>query len=133
MGKEAGYDYVFVGEPMIATRGARRSAWCLCSSTRFGPTMSLYGYETYVGGHRPNANEGAVFSNARSIAPWTLPSARTVITSRRPEFYDTSEALPTSFVRRLRDGDVRWKRLPPIANDEGLGYTRSTCGRARRT
>jgi len=96
VGEEAGYDYVFVGEPMIATRRTAPQRVVLVFIDTLRPDhMSLYGYA------RPTseaidafANGGTVFQNARSIAPWTLPSARTVITGRQPEFYDTSDTLP---------------------------------------
>lgn len=96
VGKEAGYDYVFVGEPMIATRRRTPQRVVLVFIDTLRPDhMSLYGYARPTSAAIDDfANEGAVFSNARSIAPWTLPSARTVITGRQPEFYDTSEALP---------------------------------------
>ncbi|MEZ4318198.1 MAG: sulfatase [Myxococcota bacterium] len=94
-GATALYDYCFVGEPVIAPRkhDPRRVIVVFVDTLR-PDHLSLNGYERQT---TPNldrlARDAVVFDNARSIAPWTLPSARTMVTGRQPEFYDTAETL----------------------------------------
>jgi hypothetical protein len=89
------YDYCFVGEPIIASNDVNpRKVVVVFVDTLRPDHMSLHGY------HRETtpsldafAKGAAVFENARSIAPWTLPSARTIVTGRQPELYDVAETL----------------------------------------
>lgn len=55
----------------------------------------------YMGYDRPTspvldrlAAHATVFTEARSVAPWTLPSARALLTGREPEHWYESETLP---------------------------------------
>jgi len=41
------------------------------------------------------AEEAAVFTNARSVAPWTLPTARTLFSGHLPELWSQREDLPS--------------------------------------
>lgn len=90
------YDYVFVGDPFVSTRKQDPTRVVLVFIDTLRPDhLSLYGYE------RPTspkldafAENAVVFTEARSVAPWTLPSARTVLTGRHPEYYDATPTLP---------------------------------------
>ncbi|MEZ4239251.1 MAG: sulfatase [Myxococcota bacterium] len=94
-GGNADYDYVFFAEPAVASRQADPVRVVMVFIDTLRPDhMSLYGYErdtTATIDHL--AGEAAVFDNARSVAPWTLPSARTIVTGRHPEYYDVSPTL----------------------------------------
>ena len=100
-GDSAAYDYVFLGDPVVSTRKKDPKRVVLVFIDTLRPDhMSLYGYE------RPTspkldafATQAVVFTQARSVAPWTLPSARTVLTGRHPEYYDATPTLPA----RLRE------------------------------
>ena len=80
-------DYVFLAEPTLYTPQTNpRQMVLIFIDTLRTDAMSLYGYE------RPTspkidawAKDAAVFTQARSIAPWTLPSARTMVTGTHPE------------------------------------------------
>jgi len=89
------YDYCFVGEPVIAPRKSNpRKVVMVFVDTLRPDHLSLYGHDRPT---TPNltrfAEDAVVFENARSIAPWTLPSARAVVTGRQPEFYDSATTL----------------------------------------
>ena len=57
--------------------------------------MSMNGYARPTTPRIDAWAEGAVvFDTARSVAPWTLPTARTMVTGRQPEHYDATETLP---------------------------------------
>jgi arylsulfatase A-like enzyme len=100
-GERAVYDYLFVGDPIVSTRKLepRRVVMVFIDTLR-PDHLSLYGYD------RPTspkldafASEAVVFTQARSVAPWTLPSARSVLTGRHPEYYDSTPTLPARLRR----------------------------------
>lgn len=100
-GTDARFDYVFLGQPILASRSSdpRRVVFVYVDTLR-PDRMSLYGHD------RPTspavdawARDAVVFEQARSVAPWTLPSARAVVTGRQPEHYAAAETLQG----RLRD------------------------------
>ncbi|MEO0602152.1 MAG: sulfatase, partial [Myxococcota bacterium] len=92
------YDYAFLAEPRIASRLANPVRVLMVFIDTLRPDhMSLYGYgrdTTAAIDHL--ANTAVVFEQARSIAPWTLPSARTIVTGRQPEYYlaEGTQTLP---------------------------------------
>ncbi|MBX2797212.1 MAG: sulfatase [Myxococcales bacterium] len=92
----ADFDYAFVAEPAVTSRLADPVRVVMVFIDTLRPDhMSLYGYErdtTAAIDHL--ATDAAVFTEARSVAPWTLPSARSLITGRQPEYYDASPTLP---------------------------------------
>jgi arylsulfatase A-like enzyme len=56
--------------------------------------LSPYGYERDTSPATQRiAEQGVVFEAARSVAPWTLPSARSTLTGRHPEYFETSPTL----------------------------------------
>ena len=94
-GADPTFDYVFLADPVVGTvKQAPRRAFLVFVDTLRPDHLSAYGYERDTS----PALEGLVrtgvrFDNARSIAPWTLPSARTMVTGQHPEQYFDSETL----------------------------------------
>jgi len=89
------FDYVFLAEPVVASRLADPVRVVMVFIDTLRPDhMSLYGYERDTTAAIDGLGaEAAVFTNARSVAPWTLPSARAVVTGRHPEYYDRSPTV----------------------------------------
>ena len=82
-------DYVFLAEPTIFTpkKDPERVVLVFLDTLR-ADHLGTYGYD------RPTspridawAEDAVVFENARSVAPWTLPSARSALSGRQPEFW----------------------------------------------
>lgn len=88
-------DLVFVGEPVVASRKANpRTVLMVFIDTLRPDHLGLYGYERDTTAALDHlAGSAAIFDNARSIAPWTLPSARTIVTGQHPEAYDDTTTL----------------------------------------
>jgi arylsulfatase A-like enzyme len=92
---DARYDYAFVGEPILTSRkrAPRRVVMVFLDTTR-PDHLSLYGYGRDTSAKLdPIAQRGAVFMHARTVSPWTLPSARTVMTGNQPDYYFGSPTL----------------------------------------
>ncbi len=88
---DATFDYVLLEAPAmyVATERPRRFALIFVDTLR-PDHMGMYGYDRPT---TPNldmwAQHAVRFTEARSVAPWTLPSARAMLTGRQPEaFYD---------------------------------------------
>ena len=92
-------DYVFIAEPTIYVPQKDPPRVVILFIDTLRPDhMSLYGYD------RPTspqldawAKDAAVFTEARSIAPWTLPSTRTMLTGSHPERWDKVPHLQNKF------------------------------------
>jgi arylsulfatase A-like enzyme len=94
-GAQGDYDYVFFGDPIVASRvdNPRRVVLVFLDTTR-PDHLSLYGYKRDTSAALDVlSTRAAVFTNTRSVAPWTLPSARTVLTGMNPEHYHTTDTL----------------------------------------
>ena len=94
-GPDSTLDYVFIADPIIHTpvKDPPRVVVLFLDTLR-ADHMGTYGYE------RPTtpkldawAEQSAVFTQARSIAPWTLPSARTMVTGVVPEKWGHEETI----------------------------------------
>lgn len=89
---ETAGDYAFVAEPRIVvpTPTPQRVVYAFIDTLR-RDHVGTYGYER---GATPTidalAGRGVVFEDARSVAPWTLPSARSVLTGMQPEYWSSS-------------------------------------------
>ncbi len=95
-GADARFDYVFLGEPVVTSRrrDPRRVVMVFLDTTR-PDHLSLYGYGRDTTAKLDGlAGRAAVFTNARTVSPWTLPSARTVMTGNQPDYYFASDTLP---------------------------------------
>jgi arylsulfatase A-like enzyme len=84
--------------------------------------MSVYGYDRQTSPVLDAWAEGAaVFTNARSVAPWTLPSARAALSGRQPGAWDEGPVL----MERL--AEAGWATGGATANiflTEELGMSR---------
>ena len=94
-GETAALDYLFVTEPVVhgALEDPPRVALVFIDTLR-PDHMSLYGAE------RPTtprldawAESAAVFEEARSVAPWTLPSSRTMLLGAQPERWEVARGI----------------------------------------
>jgi arylsulfatase len=80
-------DYVFLTDPVIfVPRPDPARVLIVFIDTLRADHMTIYGHDKAT---TPKleawAQRAAVFENARSVAPWTLPSARTLVTGAVPE------------------------------------------------
>lgn len=90
-------DYVFLAEPVVVSRQTdpKRIAFVFVDTLR-PDHLGLYGYERDTTPVLDAWSKSAVvFDNAHSVAPWTLPSARTMLTGRYPAEYQDAVSLPT--------------------------------------
>ena len=93
------FDYVFLEAPTVypATDTPRRFLFVFIDTLR-PDHLGMYGYERPTS---PNldgwARQGVRFDQARTVAPWTLPSARTMLTGRQPELFYEGRRLQDYF------------------------------------
>lgn len=89
-------DYVFLAEPTLYSPAPEARQMVLVFIDTLRPdAMSLYGYERPTSPKLDEwAKDAAVFTQARSVAPWTLPSARTMVTGTHPERWEKIVRLP---------------------------------------
>jgi hypothetical protein len=95
-------DFVFLAEPALASRAQDPVRVVMVFVDTLRPDhMSLYGYARDttlpIDGL---AQSASVFESAYSVAPWTLPSARSVVTGRQPEWYERSATLQALLGKR---------------------------------
>ncbi len=89
-------DHVFLAAPTVYVPSKTpRRLFLVFIDTLRPDHMGVYGYQ------RPTtpiltafAEEAVVFEQARSIAPWTLPSTRALLSGRRPEGWGTNPTFP---------------------------------------
>jgi len=88
-------DYVFVASPTVyAPQQDAPQVVLIFIDTLRADAMGLYGYGRNTSPKLDAWAEGAaVFTQARSVAPWTLPSARTMVTGAHPERWDKIDRL----------------------------------------
>jgi arylsulfatase A-like enzyme len=91
------FDYLFIAEPAVVPVQANpRRVVIVFVDTLRPDHLATYGYERETSPSLDQlAENGVVFENARSVAPWTLPSTRTMLTGRHSEFFDRSQTLPS--------------------------------------
>jgi len=97
---DARFDYAFLADPRVgAPRPEPRRVVVAFVDTLRADHLGVYGHA------RPTspaldalAAESVRFTQARSVAPWTLPSVRALLTGRRPE--DWSEATTLASLLR---------------------------------
>jgi arylsulfatase A-like enzyme len=104
-------DQVFCANPQVfvPTDEPRRVVLLFVDTLR-RDHVGAYGY------HRPTpamdalAASGVVMEDARSVAPWTLPSTRSILTGMQPERWDTSTTL------QARLGALGWATAAYVGN-----------------
>lgn len=86
---DAHFDYVFLADPVIASRKAHpKRVFLVFVDTLRVDHVSAFGYERQTTPALDAlAASGARFTQARNVAPWTLPSTRSVLTGEDPEYY----------------------------------------------
>lgn len=100
-GESPALDYVFLEDPVVYTPSSHpRRAMLIFVDTTRPDHLGFMGYEreTTPVLDRWSAH-AAVFEDARSVAPWTLPSARAVLTGDEPERWYATEKLAESFAK----------------------------------
>lgn len=95
---DATQDHVFITDPIVfVPSDDPQRIVVLFLDTLRQDHLSVYGYPRET---TPNldqwAETAAVFEQARSIAPWTLPSARTMLTGQYPEQWSTTQSIQAS-------------------------------------
>ena len=88
-------DYVFIAAPTIYTpKQDSPQVVLIFIDTLRADAMGMYGYDRDTSPKLDEwAEQAAVFTQARSVAPWTLPSARTMVTGTHPERWDKTDRL----------------------------------------
>ncbi len=98
-GGNATLDYLLVEDPALytPTDHPRRTVLVFVDTTRVDH-LGFMGYERNTTPVLDRwASRAAVFEKARSVAPWTLPSARAVLSGREPEAWYEAENLAEVF------------------------------------
>ncbi len=100
-GADARFDYVFLADPVVSSRKESPRHIVLVFVDTLRPDhLSAYGYDRDTSpALKQIAAEGVRFDQARSVAPWTLPSARTMMTGRDPEAFFSGGTLPGALGR----------------------------------
>ncbi|MFT5684880.1 MAG: arylsulfatase A-like enzyme [Myxococcota bacterium] len=92
---ESELDYLFVTAPTLhrPTDSPRRVVMIFVDTLR-PDHLSLYGYERQTSPRLDRwAADGVTFTEARSVAPWTLPSARAALSGVQPERWNETVSL----------------------------------------
>ena len=90
-------DYLFLAQPTVYTPQSQpRRVVLVFVDTLRRDHLGLYGYQRHPTTPRIDAwAEGAVvFEQARSVAPWTLPSIRALLSAQQPRRWGSSPTLP---------------------------------------
>ncbi|MFT6144229.1 MAG: arylsulfatase A-like enzyme [Myxococcota bacterium] len=92
-------DYAFLGAPSLTSNTTDPQRVILVFIDTLRPDhLGVGGYERDTSpAIDAFARDAVVFEQARSVAPWTLPTARSVTTGRHPEVYDVSTTLQSRF------------------------------------
>lgn len=104
-GATSRFDYAFFGDPVIASRKkSPKRAILVFVDTLRADHLGTYGYRRDTSPSLDQlAKSAAVFEDAHTIAPWTLPSTRTVYTGVQPESWASAATLQGE----LRKGGFR--------------------------
>lgn len=88
-------DHVFLAEPVVyVPRPDPKRVVLVFVDTLRRDHLGTYGYERAPApGLDALAAQSVVFDDARTVAPWTLPSARAALTGQQPEHWASSRTL----------------------------------------
>lgn len=88
-------DYLMVGEPILYTPKTNpRRIVVFFADTLRADHMGLYGYSRETTPNIDRWAEGAaVFEEVRSVAPWTYPATRSMLSGRMPDQWDDGPVL----------------------------------------
>lgn len=92
-------DYAFIAEPAVSSHEADPERIVMVFIDTLRPDhLSFNGYERETSPTLDAlARTSTVFDQARSVAPWTLPTARSITTGRHPEVYGVVDTLQGRF------------------------------------
>ncbi len=96
------FDYVFLAEPLLYTPQESPPLLLMVFVDTLRPDhLGIYGYQRNTTPAIDSwASQATVFEQARSVAPWTLPSTRALLTGNEPELWNETDALPVILGRR---------------------------------
>lgn len=96
-GATARFDYALFADPVVASRKTNPQHVVLVFiDTLRRDHLGLYGYGKDTSVPLDTwAASATVFDDARTVAPWTLPSTRSLLTGRSPEMWDHAATLPS--------------------------------------
>lgn len=125
-GASPAFDYAFLGNPVVSSRkeNPRRVVMVFIDTLR-ADHLGVYGYHRDTSrGIDAWAQQAAVFEQARSVAPWTLPSGRAIVTGRAPEYYAQTASVQKvlgdlGFVSAMIAGNVYLSDNFDMARDWG--------------
>ncbi|MCO4745603.1 MAG: sulfatase-like hydrolase/transferase [Proteobacteria bacterium] len=96
-GEDRVFDYLFVEEPSLepAEPGhGRRVVLVFLDTVRYDHLSIADHHRDTTPALAAFAKDAAVFTEARTVAAWTLPSARAAYTGRQPEHWPQAKTLP---------------------------------------
>ncbi len=96
------FDYLFIADPIvkIPKENPKKVIWIFIDTLR-QDHMGVYGYQRPTTPKLDSWSKGAaVYTQARSIAPWTLPSARTMVTGEVPEKWGLVPTIQEQFSKQ---------------------------------
>lgn len=101
-GPDGAHDYVFLAEPrLVAAEPRPQRLVVIFLDTVRVDHLPMYGAARDTTPTLRAWSEGAaVFTEARSVAPWTLPSTRTMLTGAQPERWSTAPRLQDRLARQ---------------------------------
>ena len=121
-------DHVFLAEPAVIVPSARpRRIVALFLDTVRRDALGAYGKPAFPATPKLDAWAKAAmrFDDARTVAPWTLPSARTALTGAEPEAWRTTRTLPARLAEAgwVTEGIVANAFLSPaFEGHRGFGH-----------
>ena len=94
-GEHGWLDYVFLAEPtVLVPQGKPHQLLLVFIDTLRADHLEVYGYQRDTMPKLARwADDAIVFEQARSVAPWTLPSVRALLAGRQPEHWSDGATL----------------------------------------
>ena len=100
--KTSDADFCFIANPIVSSRltTPKRIFWVFVDTLR-PDHLGIYGYHRNTSPFIDDwAKSGTTFTQARSIAPWTLPSYRSMVTGRYPNRWSHSEPVQQTLSKK---------------------------------
>ncbi|MEZ4321901.1 MAG: sulfatase [Myxococcota bacterium] len=110
-GETSELDYVFFEDPVVmSVLEHPKQVVLVFVDTLRTDRLGLYGYARKTPSLDAFAERSVVFDHARSVSPWTLPAARSVLTGRQPEEWDQARTLAATL------SDEGWATTAYVTN-----------------
>lgn len=123
------FDYLFVADPRLSSRKTNpRKVVMVFVDTLRPDHLDVYGYERETApALAALAKNAVVYENTRNVAPWTLPSTRSVLTGMDPEYYFSTPTLQgrmreAGFITAMFAGNMYLGPAFGINRDWGLHF-----------